>query len=108
MCKMFLNSSYKLMCDSNGMWQGTWPICIPAQPCSKSEITSKLPPSVIIEQIGNVHYVNETEWMAIEDSWVRYGCPSPDYVMLGKSELHCKDSKWSDKIPLCFKSKCCI
>ena len=87
------------------MWQGDWPKCEPIRTCSKSEIIMKLPPSVIIEQIGNVYYTNETEWMAIDHSWVRYGCASQDRIMLGKNDLHCMDGKWSGKIPECIKGE---
>ena len=92
---------HKFVCDSNGLWQGTWPQCLPKQTCAKDEITEHLPSSILVEQIVNVYYTNETNWKAIDHSWVRYACANQDGIMVGKNDRLCMDGKWTNKVPNC-------
>ena len=60
--------------------------------------------SVNIDEIGNVYYLNESQWFAKEYSYVRYSCVSENYIMIGKSVRTClQDYKWSSKPPFCTK-----
>ena len=53
----------------NGQWVGEWPI-LPIVTCPKREIIEDIHSSVIIEEIGNVYYLNTSDLFAINDSWV--------------------------------------
>lgn len=90
----------KFTCDSNGMWQGEWPVCLPKQTCSKLEITD-IDPSIQLEHVGNVYYINETDWYAIDFTWVHYSCIHHEGIMVGKPERTCFNGKWSNKMPHC-------
>ncbi|KAI2808550.1 hypothetical protein BLOT_006495 [Blomia tropicalis] len=96
---------HKFTCESNGLWQGTWPVCIPKQTCQTSEIMDNLPSSIVVEQIGNVYYVNDSEWYAIDQTWVRYSCANIESaIMVGKNDRRCMGGKWSNKIPHCTQA----
>ena len=101
---VFPHRPHKFICNSNGLWQGTWPKCTPKQTCAKEEILEQLPDSIMIESIGNVYYSNETEWSAIDQSWVRYACASQDGIMVGNNFRRCMKGKWSHKVPHCERS----
>lgn len=93
------------MCDANGLWQGEWPQCIPKQTCSKEEITKDHDPSITVERVANVYYLNETDWYAIEHSSVRYACVHPDGILVGKSERTCVSGQWTNRIPHCTQGE---
>jgi len=93
---------YELVCNSKSEWVGQWPVCVPIVTCSKEEILRDNDSSVLIEQIGNVYYLNSTQWYAINDSWIRYKCQKDDHIMVGKGLRTCmKNGKWSNKSPTC-------
>ena len=93
---------HKYVCDANGLWQGTWPVCVPKKTCPKGEILEELDSSVVIEQIGNVYYSNATNWDAIDYTWVRYACANLDSgIMVGRNDRLCMQGSWSNKIPSC-------
>lgn len=96
---------HKFECNSNGLWQGSWPMCLPKKTCAKEDITTSLPSSIVIEQIGNVYYTNDTDWAAIDHTWVRYACANLDGIMVGKNDRMCSGGKWSNKIPTCTQGK---
>ncbi|CAG2103229.1 unnamed protein product, partial [Medioppia subpectinata] len=79
------NPKHIFKCNVNGQWEGSWPLCLPKLYCNKEEIYDLMDSSVIIEEIGNVYYMNDTQWYAINDSWVRYACYGSDHVMAGAS-----------------------
>ena len=63
---------------------------------------SDKPDSVIIEEIGNVYYLNESQWFAINDSYVRYSCLNENQIMVGKNLRTClKNGNWNDGPPYC-------
>lgn len=95
---------HKFECNSNGLWQGSWPMCLPKKTCAKEDITTSLPSSIVIEQIGNVYYTNDTDWAAIDHTWVRYACANLDGIMVGKNDRMCSGGKWSNKIPTCTQA----
>jgi len=102
MNQQFYKYRYKFVCNSNGQWVGQWPVCIPIVTCSQDEIIRDKDPTVVIEEIGNVYYLNSSQWFAINESWVRYTCERDDDIMIGKSLRTClKSGKWSNKRPYC-------
>ncbi len=99
---MFHKFRYKFICNSNGQWEGEWPVCVPIVTCPKNEIIDDKDPSVDIEEIGNVYYINGSQWFAINDSWVRYTCQKDSDIMVGKPLRTCqKNGKWSNKGAYC-------
>ncbi len=44
---MFHKFRYKFICNSNGQWEGEWPVCVPIVTCPKNEIIDNKDPSVI-------------------------------------------------------------
>lgn len=96
-----LTRTHTFKCNLNGVWEGEWPVCMPKITCPKENITTGLPSSITIENIGNVYYINETTWYAIEHSWVRYACAHFEGIMVGKGYRACLGGKWSNKIPKC-------
>nr|XP_046912732.1 uncharacterized protein LOC124493676 [Dermatophagoides farinae] len=90
-----------LKCGTNGLWQGEFPVCTPKKTCSKSEIFDTLNPTIQLEQIGNVYWFNESEWFAIEHTWIHYTCSNFDGIMVGKSERTCRGGHWTNKVPHC-------
>ncbi|CAG2180348.1 unnamed protein product, partial [Oppiella nova] len=77
------------ICNANGQWVGSWPLCQPKVYCPKEDIYSQMDSSVMIEEIGNVYYMNESHWFAMNDSWVRYTCGHENDIMVGKSIRSC-------------------
>ena len=94
-----------LKCGTNGLWQGEFPVCTPKKTCSKSEIFDTLNPTIQLEQIGNVYWFNESEWFAIEHTWIHYTCSNFDGIMVGKSERTCRGGHWTNKVPHCTTGK---
>lgn len=94
---------HKFVCDSNGLWQGSWPICVPKSTCSKAEITESLEDaSLVVDQVGNVYYGNATDWAAIDYTWVRYGCANAETgIMVGRNDRLCLAGNWTNKTPFC-------
>ena len=90
----------------NGQWIGEWPQCVPIVTCPKKEIIEDKHSSVIIEEIGNVYYLNTSDWYAINDSWVRYKCKKDNDVMVGTNFITClKSGQWSNRSPYCTGGK---
>jgi hypothetical protein len=68
----------------------------------KNEIIEEKDPSVDIEEIANVYYINGSQWFAINDSWVRYICKRDNDIMVGKTFRTChKSGKLFNKGPYC-------
>ncbi|UXI15818.1 hypothetical protein NH340_JMT01761 [Sarcoptes scabiei] len=99
-----IDSSKKFIytCNSNGMWQGEWPMCLPKQTCPKSDILDNLDSSVQIENINNVYYYNDSEWLAVDLTWVQYTCVHHEGILVGKNERTCLNGKWTNKNPYCM------
>jgi hypothetical protein len=57
---------------------------MPIVTCPKNEIIEEKDPSVDIEEIANVYYINGSQWFAINDSWVRYTCKRDNDIMVEK------------------------
>ena len=61
--------------------------------------------TVMIEEIGNVYYLNESKWFAINESYIRYTCLKESDIMVGKNIRTCmKNGKWSSKPPYCTRT----
>ncbi|XP_027204190.1 uncharacterized protein LOC113797919 [Dermatophagoides pteronyssinus] len=95
------NSRELFTCDANGLWQGKFPLCLPKTTCSKNEIIETLNPTIQLEQIGNVYWINDSEWLAIEKTWIHYTCANFEGIMVGKSERICVGGRWTNKVPHC-------
>ena len=77
---------------------------MPKITCPKDE-TSNADSSVIVEEVGNTYYFNETEWYAINDSYIRYTCVHESDIMVGKNIRLCmKSGKWNSNAPYCTRT----
>ena len=77
---------YSLNCSINGQWEGVFPLCVPSVQCPGLEYLEQLKdPSVEIESIENVYYVNESHWVAGEHSHVNFACANSDNIVIGKT-----------------------
>ena len=56
---------HKFTCNWNGVWVGTWPICFPKKTCplknTEEDSCVRWNTTEIVE-IGNVYYLNESQW----------------------------------------------
>lgn len=77
-------------------------MCLPKQTCPKSDILDNLDSSVQIENINNVYYYNDSEWLAVDLTWVQYTCVHHEGILVGKNERTCLNGKWTNKNPYCM------
>lgn len=97
------NYWYSVNCSINGLWKGQFPLCIPRAQCPGIDyLETNKDPSVIIESIENVYYVNESYWLAGEHSRVNFACIDQEHIVIGKLSREClKSGSWSPNMPKC-------
>ena len=97
-------SPTKIMCDINGRWNGSYPICVPTSTCEKpfeGHQDDTISNEVSIEEIENVYYFNSTSWFLVNGSVISYSC-NDRYKMFGNHKRFClENGTWSDPEPNC-------
>ncbi|XP_053490539.1 complement factor H isoform X2 [Ictalurus furcatus] len=84
---------FLVTCNQNGEWDNM-------QQCT----LVKCP---IISNLGDVITTGNTEEARYGD-FIRFKCASPNKMLEGPEEIHCKDDgQWSDKIPKCKEKTTC-
>jgi len=58
---------------------------VPIKRCDKHEISALIDSSVIVEEIGNVYFLNDSQWFAVNDSFIKYNCINENDIMVGKN-----------------------
>ena len=61
----------------------------------------KIDSNVNIDEIGNVYYINESQWFAINYSYVEYSCVNKNGIILKSVRICLNGQKWSSKPPVC-------
>ena len=72
--------------------------------CNTQQVIQSKDKSVLIEEFGNIYYLNESKWFAIEYSFVKYKCIHKNSLLIGNDIRVClKTGEWSDASPHCTK-----
>ncbi len=62
--------------------------------------------TIEIHEIGNAYLINESEWYAINHTFVKYKCKNKNHVMLANNIRVCqKSGVWSEGEPNCIDPK---
>ncbi|CAG2117300.1 unnamed protein product, partial [Medioppia subpectinata] len=97
------NPWYSMNCTINGFFKGQFPICVPKTQCPGIEYLEETKdPSVVIESLENVFYLNASHWVPTEYSHVNYGCIDAEHIVIGRLSRIClKGGIWSSNVPKC-------
>ncbi|CAG2117321.1 unnamed protein product, partial [Medioppia subpectinata] len=97
------NPWYSMNCTINGFFEGQFPVCVPKTQCPGIEYLEETKdPSVVIESLENVFYLNASHWVPTEYSHVNYGCIDAEHIVIGRLSRIClKGGIWSSNVPKC-------
>ncbi|XP_054163883.1 uncharacterized protein LOC128961651 [Oppia nitens] len=96
---------HSLKCINDMKWSGSYPECIPRKPCSlNNTYIGSESNDTIITSLDGLYFFNDTQYYAIENTDINFGCkyPSSD-VLVGKEKRIClKTGQWSGSDIYCY------
>jgi len=97
-------SIYGLKCVGDMKWNGSYPECIPLNPCPLNELLSGASSGhTIINSFNRLYFLNETEYYAYEGTEVEYICLKSSNDFIGKRNMTClKNGVWNGPMYNCY------
>jgi len=97
-------SIHGLKCVADMQWNGSYPECIPLNPCPLDELLSSANSNhTVINSLDGLYFFNKTQFYAYEGTEVDYTCAKSSDDLVGKQSTTClKKGVWSNAMYICY------